>query len=658
MIFKLLSTIKSVSEDNGVLRIKGYASTSDTDRAGDVVLPSAWSSTGLDNFKLNPIILFNHNYNKPIGRAVELEIDAKGLLITCEISSAAGEIKALIKDGVLTTFSVGFMIKQADYNETTDGYIIKEAELYEVSVVSVPCNQGAVFSISKSLKPDELKVFKKDILGQVSEEENSDAVKTPIIDPKEGSKPEKKMNEEELAAFGAKIAQAALAQQKAASDAEAQLKASKEAEDAKISAASEKAATVAATAAAKSVEESMLGTFDTKLKENNENWEKTFNEMKADFEAKSTELKAMYESKRNFSDRGGSVTDLSKDTEALEMAKDAYVLSKITKQAMLDTVVGKAFAQKYNQHSSVEVGDDNLELTVSTSIERDIWNALVLAPMFREVTMNSATMTFPIMPDAGYAEITTNTTAAGTQPGGNMDERGATFGSPYGGIGLSNQTLTTIKMISKAYLGNETEEDAILPILPLIRESMIRSQKRSVENMFLAGNHADGVYTSGAANGLIKIASTGSRTLTAAGTATKLTGAALLDMRKAMGKYGINPMDVNYIVSQSCYFDLLQDAEFADMDLVGGQAIKITGQVGTIYGSKVVICDEFATPATGKYHALAVNTRNFIVPRLRGVTVESEYQVENQRTALVTSQRLGFNEVIPSATAVIGLKYA
>ena len=31
----------------------------------------------------------------------------------------------------------------------TDGYKIKDAELFEVSVVSVPCNQGATFGLSK-----------------------------------------------------------------------------------------------------------------------------------------------------------------------------------------------------------------------------------------------------------------------------------------------------------------------------------------------------------------------------------------------------------------------------------------------------------------------------------------------------------------------------
>ena len=39
-------------------------------------------------------------------------------------------------------------------------------------------------------------------------------------------------------------------------------------------------------------------------------------------------------------------------------------------------------------------------------MERDIQLELVLAPLFREIQMTSATQIIPIIPDAGYAEFT------------------------------------------------------------------------------------------------------------------------------------------------------------------------------------------------------------------------------------------------------------
>ena len=42
-----------------------------------------------------------------------------------------------------------------------------------------------------------------------------------------------------------------------------------------------------------------------------------------------------------------------------------------------------------------------------------------------------------------------------------------------------------------------------------------------------------------------------------------------------MGKYGINPSEVVYIVSQDAYYNLLEDAEFQDANLVGDMATKL-----------------------------------------------------------------------------------
>ena len=42
----------------------------------------------------------------------------------------------------------------------------------------------------------------------------------------------------------------------------------------------------------------------------------------------------------------------------------------------------------------------------------------------------------------------------------------------------------------------------------------------------------------------------------------------------------------------------------------------------------------------------AVNVRNFAIPRLRGVNVEQDYEVMNQRNVIVATQSLGFNQLV------------
>ena len=330
-----------------------------------------------------------------------------------------------------------------------------------------------------------------------------------------------------------------------------------------------------------------------------------------------------------------------------------------------DTKLGKSTIEKVNAHSGVGVSSADFEQTVSTNVERDIQLELVLAPLFREIPMQSATQIIPIMPDAGYAEFTSNQAASGSSPHGNLEERGDTYGSPFAGVDLTERTLSTKKLISQSYLGNETEEDAILPILPLIRESIVRSHARGIENAILVGDHADGVYgTSGAAfAGLIKLAtdddSSGTH-VTQSATAfasESLTAAHLLNARKKMGKYGMNPSDVVFIVSMTEYYNLLSDAEFQDVNLVGNMATKLNGEIGEVFGSKVIVCDEFATAAVSKFYGAAVYAKNYVMPRLRGVTIESDYEVANQRRVLVASQRIGFTDMINGATSVHALKY-
>ena len=196
-IFHYTSTFKSLGEqDDGSIDIKGSASTNGLDRAGDIIEADAWTKGGLENFKNNPIILFNHDYNKPIGRATGLEVNNKGLDISARISKAAGDVKDLIKDGVLGAFSVGFRVKDADYMTETDGYKIKDAELFEVSVVSVPCNQGATFSLAKSFdNMEEYEEFKKNFI-KANSMDSADAVEIEQPSEEKSSILEKNMSED------------------------------------------------------------------------------------------------------------------------------------------------------------------------------------------------------------------------------------------------------------------------------------------------------------------------------------------------------------------------------------------------------------------------------------------------------------------------------
>jgi len=674
-IFHWSSTFKTLGEDDdGSVNIKGYASTNASDRAGDVIDHEAWTKNGgLENFKGNPIILFNHDYNKPIGRATSLEVNENGLELGARISKSAGDVKELIKDGVLGAFSVGFRVKDADYIKETDGFMIKDAELFEVSVVSVPCNQAAMFSIAKSFdSQSEYDEWKAEFSKEEKQAHEMEAVNTDEIDAPQAvgktTQQERHMSTEkttpnaefDLKAFAEEVAKSTAAkiamqqaEQKAKEVSEAEEKAVKlETEVTEKEAEQEKVKTIVT--AGLSGAEKLVNDVEKRVSERQGDLESVVNELQKDLSEKKEEINAMRESKRNFSDRGDSNWAKAFQSDI----DDAWVMGLATGKGW-NTNMASDVMQKVNAHSGVGVSSADFEQTVSTNIERDIQLELVLAPLFREIQMTSATQILPIMPDSGYAEFTANQAASGTSPHGNLEERGDAYDSTYSGIDMTERTLSTKKLISQSYLGNETEEDAILPILPLIRESIIRSHARGIENALLLGNHADGVYgTSGAAfEGLVTMAGANKTQSATAFASESLTASMLLNARKNMGKWGMNPRDVIYIVNSTEYFNLLSDAEFQDVNLVGNMATKLNGEIGEVFGSKVIVCDEFKTPAVSKFFALAVNAKNFVMPRLRGVTIESDYEVANQRRVLVASQRLGFTDLIDASTACHTLQY-
>lgn len=155
--FQVLRDKKSVQdfEEDGVkgVEIEWYASTKDKDRGHDIVDPQAFKNA-LDLYMTNPIVLLQHNMEKPIGVVTEAKIDDNGLYVKARITQDVDWVISAIKNGVLRAFSIGYKIKDSEFleEETSDGRdyanIIKDLSLFEISVVSVPMN---AYSLMKSI---------------------------------------------------------------------------------------------------------------------------------------------------------------------------------------------------------------------------------------------------------------------------------------------------------------------------------------------------------------------------------------------------------------------------------------------------------------------------------------------------------------------------
>ena len=664
-VFNLTSTFKALHEDDdGSVHICGMASTHDEDRANDVIMAEAWTKGGLGNFEKNPIILFNHDYNKPIGRATGLKVTDNGLELKAKISkSAPDHVAQLVKEGILGAFSVGFRVKDADYMSETDGLKIKDAELFEVSVVSVPCNQAATFSLAKSFDSiEEYNDFKKtftnrvDLAGQsLAKDENSSVASETPDEADISVKQEIKMSEEvktpevDLEAFAKKVAEETAAkiamkqaEQKAADDAAAQEAVEKAQAEAEQKAQQEEEVQAAIKVGVESGADRLMADVEAKMAEKDADMAQVIEQYKKDLEEKSEELEKMRESKRVFADRSSG--DLQKHSKDLMYA---HMLGVFTQKGW-DTQYGRETLEKAGlAYPSANSGTPALATSVQTALEKEVQFQYRLAQAFREINMPSQSMVLPLQSDTSKAVFHSGGESerfvggtANSGAGTGVTNDGGTAGT----FDVSQIVLTAHRLISTTFLDNHIDEEILVNLLPMMTENVARAHAKAVDDMVLNGATGPGI------NGIADMATNVTLSATnqvSLSSGDALTSAALLEARSQMGKYGLSPSDVTFIVSQKRYYDLIADAGFADITDVGSDvATKLVGSIGSVYGTPILISDNFAaTETTSTDIAYAVNTSNFVIPRLRGVNVEQDYEVREQRRLVVASQSLGFDRL-------------
>lgn len=599
--------------------IEGYASTVDIDRSGDVVPTSVWEA-GIKNYLKNPVVLAHHDHDDPIGRVIEHRIDAGGLWIKARISAAA-EVFNLVKDGVITAFSIGFRILDAEYNSAAELFVIKELELIEISVVSVPCNQNTLFSLSKAFdSAEEYSKFKAQF--SLSKGDSANGLDAPN-GTESTIKKEWNMDPKELQALldtaasnAAAAATKAFREEQAAKEAAA---AAKAVEDAAFEARI-KVAVAAVTPATTGVE-ALVADLEKRFAAQADASKSAISGLEAVIAEKANEISAMQRSKMTFTDPKG--------VDYKEREK-AVLLAKIKGVAVDETKFGKDLVTKAGAHVP---GAIPWELEVSLNMEAEIRRKLVVASLINPIQMKTNVMTMPVNPEAGVATWITNAQF------GTSASAGATQTHQ-----LKEITLNAYKVATNEYMAYEEEEDSLLALMPIVRDAMVRRVAKAVDKAFLLGVGSGGDPV----KGFLSYDATSAVT---SPVANKLTIANLRALRADMGAWGLTQSELAFVVSTDGYYDLLDDVNFQTMDKVGPAATLLTGQIGMVGQTPVLVSDGFPAKAAGvatattNYGALCVNVQNFIAGTQRGLRMDTQELVETQRRVIVASLRTGMTQL-------------
>lgn len=158
--FKL--ELKENSDDLDFVTLEGLASTfGNIDRTGDVIEKGAFKNTiKLMKSGERVVRLLNqHRMDQPIGIVDSLKETDEGLFMVARMpreNSMVKDMVPLLKMKALSDFSIGFNITESE-NLDNGNRIIKEIDLWEVSVVTIPANEKAkITSVKKDSEEEKI----------------------------------------------------------------------------------------------------------------------------------------------------------------------------------------------------------------------------------------------------------------------------------------------------------------------------------------------------------------------------------------------------------------------------------------------------------------------------------------------------------------------
>lgn len=146
MLFKWYAPSEQKSYDlneDGTLTIEGIASTTNKDLEGDVILQSAIDSMKMQLTTSHKNLHGDHEYKlfKGILGAITKVVDSDDNILKIRatiLSKYASFVKEMLDIGVQLGLSIGGRIK--DYDQTNEGWEIKDIDLFEISLTGMPAN--------------------------------------------------------------------------------------------------------------------------------------------------------------------------------------------------------------------------------------------------------------------------------------------------------------------------------------------------------------------------------------------------------------------------------------------------------------------------------------------------------------------------------------
>lgn len=298
----------------------------------------------------------------------------------------------------------------------------------------------------------------------------------------------------------------------------------------------------------------------------------------------------------------------------------------------------------------VNQGAELVDSALSSRILEDMQELSVVRNLFEVINMPTAEYTLPIV----NGDPTVYSALEYGHPNYQPTDRS--------NIRTDKVTFQAKKIRSIVEVSYEEGEDAIVPVLPIIRRRMARAFANAEERLFIRGNASSSDKTINAFNGILNTSGVGTVDF---GSDTAGDLMKLEDINKAramLGRWGWNPSDLRFIVGLEFYSEyLVTQEDMKHMDQVGPRATILTGQVGSVYGIPVFVSQGFEAPAQGDNNvsqkAILAHRDAVMIGDRRRLTLATVDHPADEYMELVGSERLDMKIPFTDAVVVMNMFY-
>jgi len=355
----------------------------------------------------------------------------------------------------------------------------------------------------------------------------------------------------------------------------------------------------------------------------------------------------------------------SKDEKVVEMRKfndNCLILSSLLQRPVQTLKYfrkgmenrGLSDLAKSMNTTGANQGTDWIPTQFSSDLYRLVHLEYKVASLFREIAMPTPVYKLPVVKSESSPFLATEQTSDTTPTK-------FTASTPN----TTNVTFTAQKWATRVVFSDEISEDSIIPIVEYIKSDMAMKIAHGYEDALVNGDntatHMDADVTSASD---IRKAWKGLRKLAVANGWTKslssFTTANLRSMRAQMGKYGVDPSKLAWIISPKDLQLFLGLAEVITMEKYGPQATIVTGELARLDNIPIILSEKMRedvnasgvndSTTNNKGIVLLCYTGGFLRGMRRQLTTGSFIDVQTDQTVLVNTMRGDFEPVYNIAT--------